>query len=81
MVVPAFLVENRAEDVENEKEEVQAVLIDFGQAVDPRHPEANNLLKRDLNRVILFFKRQGIKTMDIEDAMAFVLDDSESRSS
>ena len=77
MVVPAFLVDNKAANIENEQEEVQAVLIDFGQAVDPRHPEANNLLKRDLDRVLLFFQRQGIKTMSIDDAMAFVLNEDE----
>jgi len=78
MVVPAFLVDNRAADIENEKEEVQAVLIDFGQAVDPRHPEADTFLKRDLDRVLAFFQRQGIKTTSVEDAMTFVLKDDES---
>lgn len=47
MVLPAFLVKTRAENVEedNDKDEMQAVLIDFGQAVDIRHPEAQELLE------------------------------------
>lgn len=66
LVAPAFLVENKAESIENEMEEVQAVLIDFGQAVDVRHPESANLLHRDLDRIESFFQRQGVETLGLE---------------
>lgn len=74
MVVPAHLVENKDSSIEDEQIEVQAVLIDFGQAVVKQHPEALNLLRRDLEMVRSFFIRQGIQVMDEEQALAFVLD-------
>jgi len=75
LVVPVFLVENKASHVENEHEEVQAVLIDFGQTVDVQHPDAEQLLERDLERVDRFFKRNGVDTLAVSEAMAFVKDD------
>ena len=72
MVVPASFVENRASGVEDSNGELQAVLIDFGQAVDIRHPSAMELLKRDLERVLLFFSRQGVQTMSKDEALAFL---------
>ncbi|OEU10143.1 RIO kinase, partial [Fragilariopsis cylindrus CCMP1102] len=54
-------------------EDLQTVLIDFGQSVEVRHPKAEELLRRDLQRVNEFFTKQGVtETMSIEDAMAFV---------
>jgi serine/threonine-protein kinase RIO1 len=76
MVVPAFLVDNPSTYVENDQD-LQPVLIDFGQAVDLRHPEARPLLERDLDRVIAFFKRQGVETMRISDAVSFVVNEAE----
>jgi RIO kinase 1 len=73
MVVPANLVENKDSSIEDEQIEVQAVLIDFGQAVVKQHPEALNLLRRDLEMVRSFFLRQGIQVMDEDQALAFVL--------
>lgn len=75
MVVPAFLVENMALSIENPPStELQAVLIDFGQAVDIRHDDARNLLERDLDRVASFFNRQGVTTKSAVEALKFVVD-------
>jgi serine/threonine-protein kinase RIO1 len=54
------------------RDELQAVLIDFGQAVDTAHPSADSLLQRDLDRVLSFFTKQGVFTVSTEEALAFV---------
>lgn len=72
LVVPASFVENRASGVEDSDDQLQAVLIDFGQAVDTRHPSAIELLERDLERVLSFFSRQGVQTMSKDDALALL---------
>jgi len=57
-------------------DDLQTVLIDFGQAVEVRHPKAEELLRRDLKRVNEFFTKQGTaKTLSVEDAMTFVIGD------
>eukprot|EP00536_Pseudo-nitzschia_multiseries_P012553 jgi/Psemu1/260703/estExt_Genewise1Plus.C_4850040 len=55
----------------------QTVLIDFGQAVEVRHPKAEELLKRDLSRVREFFeKKKGVTTTrNDEEAFLFVAGD------
>jgi RIO-like serine/threonine protein kinase len=60
--------------VEDASNELQAVLIDFGQAVDTRHPESSSLLFRDLTRIRTFFVKQGVKTLNIDAATQFVVD-------
>lgn len=75
LVAPAFQVDNPISSVEDAANDLQAVLIDFGQSVDLRHPEAMNLLRRDLDRVRAFFSNQGVKTLGLEDAIEFVVDD------
>jgi serine/threonine-protein kinase RIO1 len=75
LVAPAFQVENQISSVEDTSNDLQAVLIDFGQAVDLRHPESMNLLRRDLERVRVFFNKEGVKTLGTEDAVEFVVDD------
>ena len=72
LVVPAFLVENKSPWIEDEKDELQAVLIDFGQAVDTRHPQATEFLERDLQQVNRFFKQQGVSVMDMKESIEFV---------
>ena len=52
---------------------LQAVLIDFGSAVDARHHSASRLLKKDLSRIRSFFLRQGIKTLCLQMAFEFVV--------
>jgi RIO kinase 1 len=70
LVCPARLVENR---LDNDETALQIVLIDFGQAVDVRHPNAKELLLRDLLRVKEFFDKMGIQTMDMKHAEEFVV--------
>jgi serine/threonine-protein kinase RIO1 len=53
-------------------EDLQAVLIDFGQAVDTRHPEATVLLERDLDRILTFFVLKGIDVPTLEEAVYLV---------
>jgi serine/threonine-protein kinase RIO1 len=70
LVAPAGFVKNRlVADVQ----EMQAVLIDFGQAVDVRHPESEALLERDIDRVQSFFRRQGIVTMSSPESFDFIV--------
>ena len=71
LVCPARLVENRDEGCEDD--DFQAVLIDFGQAVDWRHPSAMDLLDRDLAKVREFFLRMGVKTLALNMAVDFVI--------
>ncbi len=35
--------------------------IDFGQAVDSKHPQADNFLDRDIHNIVTFFRKQGVK--------------------
>jgi len=74
LVVPAYMVEHVSPGVENREEDLQAVLIDFGQAVDTRHPDAVILLQRDLDRIKSFFTKQGVETMGAEEALTFVVE-------
>ena len=83
LVVPSSLVENspdgNPEGAEGGEVAVP-VLIDFGQAVDLRHPDAVILLQRDLERVSSFFSKRGIKPMEVSDALSFVVGDDEESS-
>ena len=42
----------------------QLVVFDFGSAVDIRHPNAENFLKRDINNMNRFFNKRGISVED-----------------
>lgn len=55
-----------------DEDSLQICLIDFGQAVDIRHPEAEELLRRDVTRVKQFYDKMGITTISVEAAMAYV---------
>ena len=57
--------------------DLQVVLIDFGQAVEIRHPEAQSFLERDLARVRTFFGKQGAKTLSMQESLEFVTSESE----
>ena len=73
LVCPARLVENRDEGFgPDDDDELQAVLIDFGQAVDWRHPTAMQLLERDLTKVREFFIKKGVKTLALNLGIEFV---------
>jgi RIO1 family len=56
---------------EADDDSLHIALIDFGQAVDWRHPGSEDLLKRDVTRVKEFFDRMGITTIAVEAAMAY----------
>lgn len=53
-------------------EQFQAVLIDFVQSVDVNHPQAAELLERDLEHIRAFFFKKGIKTLGRHMAIEFV---------
>jgi len=73
LIAPNFQVDHKSNNIESE-DDLQTALIDFGQAVEVRHPKAKELLERDLSRVKEFFSKQGVKTtMSLEDAMKFVI--------
>ena len=56
-------------------DELQVVLIDFGQAVDVGHLNATEFLQRDLVTVTQFFaNQQGITTLTAENAEQFVVE-------
>jgi len=82
LVCPSSIVENNILEVQEEgkkgEEEdiLQVVFIDFGQAVDIRHPNAMELLRRDLRHVKQFFDNMGIRTMDIKTTEDMVLKSS-----
>lgn len=76
LVAPTFQVDHPTSPADDLENDLQTVLIDFGQAVDVRHPEAMSFLRRDLDRVRTFFMKQGVETLSIEDALQFVQDET-----
>ena len=77
LVCPMSQVENALDKSEEAKDDLQAVLIDFGQAVERNHPSALDLLKRDLVLVNAFFTKQDIVTLSEDASMEFVVEDTE----
>lgn len=55
--------------------DLQVVLIDFGQAVDVRHPEAQSFLERDIARVRSFFTKHGVETLSLQESLLFVVNE------
>jgi serine/threonine-protein kinase RIO1 len=55
-------------------EDLQVVLIDFGQAVEITHPAAQYYLSRDLSTVTQFFANQAIDTLTVPIAEEFVVE-------
>lgn len=74
LVCPMSQVENAMDKSEEAKDDLQIVLIDFGQAVERNHPSALDLLERDLSLVNSFFDKQGIKTLPSDQCLDFVLE-------
>ncbi|KAI2505755.1 RIO1 family [Fragilaria crotonensis] len=74
LVCPSNLVEHKSEDASmtDDGEQFQAVLIDFVQSVDVNHPQAAELLERDLEHIRAFFFKKGIKTLGRHMAIEFV---------
>ena len=77
LVAPSFQVENAIKSNDDKEMDLQIVLIDFGQAVEFRHPEAPSLLERDIDRVRAFFIKQGVTTLSIQDSLKFVRDEQQ----
>jgi RIO kinase 1 len=74
LVAPSnFVIGPSSTVVKKSGEDLQIVLIDFGQAVDTRHPDATILLQRDLERILTFFAKQGIDIPIIDEAMSLVI--------
>jgi RIO kinase 1 len=71
LVCPSHLLQDQMENVQD-PDALQIALIDFGQAVDSRHSDAEELLRRDLQRVMEFFDKMGISTIALEAAMHYV---------
>lgn len=62
LIAPASIIANRSEfSSDNDADELQIILIDFGQAVDSKHPGALELLERDIQRVNKFFNARGVE--------------------
>ena len=49
------------------KTEKGLVLFDLGSAIDTRHPNTEEFLKRDINNITRFFSKRGIEVNDPED--------------
>lgn len=73
LLVPSQFVDRHVPIMLSSSEQLQAVLIDFGQAVDTRHPSALFFLERDLEHILSFFARKGVDTMSKEEALALIL--------
>ena len=75
LVCPMSQVENAMDKSEEAKDSLQIVLIDFGQAVERKHPSASNLLKRDITHVNSFFLKQEIVTLGDDECTGFITED------
>jgi serine/threonine-protein kinase RIO1 len=74
LVAPSYFVVGPCSVVvKNTGEALQIVLIDFGQAVDTRHPDATILLERDLDRILTFFTLRGIDVPTLDEAMVLIM--------
>lgn len=77
LVAPSIQVENSISSIEDKEMDLQVVLIDFGQAVDIRHPEAQSFLERDIARVRSFFTKHGVETLSMEASLLFVVNEQD----
>jgi len=70
--MPAHVSDDKKMPAQASADELRVALIDFGQAVDLRHPDGEDLLRRDLLRVKEFFDKMGITTIAVDAAMHYV---------
>ena len=49
-------------------------LLDCAQAVLLAHPRAEDFLRRDVENLVRFFKKQGAKSADLEKALVYIKD-------
>lgn len=75
LVVPKYFFGDIPSDISSSKEldEQQIVLVDFSQTVDRRHPDAIDLMRRDLGAIRHFFVKQGVRTPTVEDTLQFII--------
>lgn len=63
-----------AKQSDEDKNSLTIALIDFGQAVELKHPQALDLLQRDLSRIEHFFRQRcGINVLTSEEALKYVV--------
>jgi len=74
LVCPMSQVENAMDKSVEAKDDLQVVLIDFGQAVERNHRSALDLLKRDLSLVNAFFAKQDIVTLSADASFEFIVE-------
>ena len=51
------------------------VVFDLGSAVDLRHPNSNEFLKRDINNITKFFKKRGMVVEDSVDVFEDIVNE------
>jgi serine/threonine-protein kinase RIO1 len=74
LICPRWQVKQGPLEREEGDEDLQVVLIDFGQAVEITHPAAQYYLSRDLSTVTQFFANQAIDTLTVPTAEEFVVE-------
>lgn len=72
LVVPSHFIDTKSTSDSECDEVLHIVLIDFGQAVDTNHPSALSLLERDVDRVLSFFAKKGVETMQKDDLLKLI---------
>eukprot|EP00979_Chaetoceros_neogracilis_P008128 scaffold1795_cov236-Chaetoceros_neogracile.AAC.7 len=75
LVCPMSQVENAMDKSDQAKNDLQVVLIDFGQAVERNHCSALDLLRRDLSLVNAFFAKQDIVTLTADASFEFIVEE------
>eukprot|EP01083_Nonionella_stella_P234751 826104_1 len=73
LVCPMSQVENAMDKRKEASDDLQIVLIDFGQAVERNHHDAMKYLRRDLSLVRAFFTKQNINTLSNEECEKFIV--------
>ena len=54
------------------KPDIHILIIDWPQYVTKDHPNAEQLLKRDIENIITFFKRKHMLEANVEEAFAYI---------
>lgn len=63
-----------ASTADDEKNTLTIALIDFAQAIEWKHPRADNFLRRDLQQVSAFFRKRGIRVLDEDVARDYIIE-------
>ena len=74
LVLPMQFVENVLDKSDEAKDSLQIVLIDFAQSIEVKHPSSKELLPtRDLSMVRIFFNKQGLVTLNLDNSEYFIM--------